>query len=269
MPRKVGPIQNETSLTLLDPYERKARLTPGLLAFAPIAFAIATLGFKKFPAVAIAVGVLSAAGGGYALSVIVGNFGRRAQTRLWSTWGGAPTTRLLRNRDTTVSAVQKDVWRKPIEVVTGVALLSATAEAKDPTLADDTIRAAVDQMRLLGQDARFPLVKTENIQYGYERNLYGFRWIGRAISIACIAVLVLTVLTTMPSSHAFSHGALISGAAIDAILLLAWVLVPSSSRTKEAGERYAQQLFQAVVSLSRQTGSADGAAAGPSGSTAP
>ena len=39
-------------MALLDAYERKARLTPGLLAFAPVAFAVTTLGFKKFPAVA-------------------------------------------------------------------------------------------------------------------------------------------------------------------------------------------------------------------------
>ncbi len=62
-------------MALLDAYERKARLTPGLLAFAPVAFAIATLGFKKFPAIAIAVGVLSAAGGAYALAILVAHLG--------------------------------------------------------------------------------------------------------------------------------------------------------------------------------------------------
>jgi hypothetical protein len=197
------PYNSELNVALLDAYERKARLTPGLLAFAPIAFAVATLGFKKFPAVAIGVGVLSAAGGGYALSVIVGNFGRRVQTQLWNTWGGAPTTRLLRTRDTTVSAVQRDVWRRAIEAITGVVLLSAADEINDTTLADDTIRTAVDQTRLLGQDARFLLVKTENIQYGFERNLYGFRWIGRTISIACTAVVVLVLLTTKSFGQTF------------------------------------------------------------------
>jgi hypothetical protein len=251
-------------MALLDAYERKARLTPGLLAFAPIAFAVATLGFKKYPAIAIAVGVLSAAGGGYALSVIVGNFGRRAQTQLWNAWDGAPTTRLLRTRDTTVSAVQRDVWRRAVEAITDVALLPAADEINDPMLADDTIKTAVDQIRPLGQDARFPLVKAENVQYGFERNLYGFRWVGRIISIACAATLALVLLTTRSSYQALSHGALISGVAIDAALFLTWVFVPSANRTRAAGERYAHQLFQAAVNVSRQIGASGSADTGPS-----
>jgi hypothetical protein len=168
-------------MSLLDAYERKARLTPGLLAVAPVAFMIVTLGFKKFPAVAVAVAVLSATGGGYALSVLVAHLGRRAQVHLWDSWDGPPTIRFLRTRYEAANPVQREVWRRAIEMTTGVALLTPDAEAADPTLADNTIRTAVDQMRRLGQDPAFPLVAAENTQYGFERNLYGFRWVSRVI----------------------------------------------------------------------------------------
>jgi hypothetical protein len=252
------------AVALLDAYERKARLTPGLLAFAPIAFAVTTLGFKKFPAVAIAVGVLSAAGGTYALSTLVAHFGRKAQEHLWNIWNGPPTTRFLRTREESANPVQRDVWRQAIEAATGVRLLSPREEAADPDSADNTIRAAVDQMRLLGQDPRFPLVAAENTQYGYERNLYGFRWVGRAISLACTAALALVLVA---NAQAFSSGALIAGATIDFLFLLAWIFIPSADRVKTAGERYAQQLFQAVVSLNKPTASSGGAP-GSSGSPA-
>jgi hypothetical protein len=104
----------------------------------------------------------------------------------------------------------------------------------------------------LGQDARFPLIKAENIQYGFERNLYGFRWVGRLISLACTIALTLVLLLTKSANQNFSHGALISGVAIDALFVLAWLFIPSANRAKAAGERYAQQLLQAVVSVSRQ-----------------
>jgi hypothetical protein len=171
-----------------------------------------------------------------------------------------PTTRFLRTRDETTNPIQRDVWRRAIEAATGVTLLSPSEEAANPATADNTIGAAVDQMRLLGQDPRFPLVTAENIQYGFERNLYGFRWVGRAISLVCTAALALVLLI---SAQTFSSGALIAGAAIDLLFLLAWLLIPSADRVKAAGERYAHQLFQAVVNLSRQTADSGDAADSP------
>lgn len=240
-------------MAFLDTYERKARLTPGLLAFAPVAFVLATLGYKRFPAVAIALGVLLAAGGSYALSLFVAHVGRRAQNQLWFKWGGSPTTKFLRTREVTTNPIQRDAWRMAIERGTGVTLLSVASEAANPTDADNTIQVAVDQMRSLGQDARFPLIKAENIQYGFERNLFGFRWIGRLISLTCVAILVGVVIANR-SGHpkTFSDGALVSGAIIDLLFLLAWLLIPSADRAKGAAERYGRQLLQAVVTLGRQ-----------------
>ena len=41
------PLGKEgTIVSVLDTYERKARLTPGLFGIAPVAFAIATLGLE-------------------------------------------------------------------------------------------------------------------------------------------------------------------------------------------------------------------------------
>jgi hypothetical protein len=256
-------------MSLLDAYERKARLTPGLLAVAPVAFMIVTLGFKKFPAVAVAVAVLSATGGGYALSVLVAHLGRRAQVHLWDSWDGPPTIRFLRTRYEAANPVQREVWRRAIEMTTGVALLTPDAEAADPTLADNTIRTAVDQMRRLGQDPAFPLVAAENTQYGFERNLYGFRWVGRVISATCTAVLVLIgLLASQSASQAFSFQAIIAGAFIDCLFFVGWIAIPSVKRTKGAADRYAEQFLQAVVAVSRLPGR-PGAGANPPTGAAP
>ncbi len=73
-------------MALLGAYDRKARLIPGLLGIAPLAISVATLGVKQFPAVTLVLAALSAAGGGYLLSVLDARTGRRAQDRLWQTW---------------------------------------------------------------------------------------------------------------------------------------------------------------------------------------
>jgi hypothetical protein len=248
-------------MALLDAYERKARLTPGLIAFAPVAFLIATLGLKRYPSVAVGVAVLSAAGGTYALSVLVASFGRRAQVHLWRAWQGPPTTRFLRTREAVENPIQRNAWREAVEKVTGITLLSASQESLDQTAADNTIVTAVGQIKRLGQDARFPLVKEENIQYGFERNLFGFRWMGRLISLACVTALA-AVLFLSESGSGFSKSALVSGIIVDAIFFIVWILVPSTRRTREAGERYAQQLFQAVVSISHGVGDQGGTNSG-------
>ncbi len=242
-------------MALLDAYERKARLTPGLLAFAPVAFVVATLGLKRFPAISIVGAVVSAAGGGYVLSVLVGHFGRKAQDKLWASWGGAPTTRVLRTRETSSNPIQRDAWRSAIEVVTGVALLSSRREAANPTAADNAIETAVGQVRYIGQDGRFPLVGAENAQYGLERNLYGFRWCGRLIAAICMLGLVaILVVATSSSVRGLSPSALLAGAIIDGLFLLGWLFIPSAARAQAAGNRYANQLLQAVVNLSRSGG---------------
>jgi hypothetical protein len=135
-----------------------------------------------------------------------------------------------------------------------VALLSPRREAANPEAADAAIEAAVDQVRHLGQDARFPMVASENAQYGFERNMYGFRWIGRSISLLCTVGLLATwLLVRSQRRPPFSQGALVTGFMIDALFFLGWLALPSAKRAEAAGHRYANQLFQAIVNLNRST----------------
>lgn len=230
-------------MALLSTYDRKARLIPGLLGVAPVTVTIATLGLKQFPAVAAVLAFASVAGGGYLLAVLVANFGRRAQAGLWDAWGGRPTTQLLRTRQESDNPTQRDIWRKALTRHTGVRLLSPAKEAADPAAADHAIEAAINQVLHYGQDSRFPVLLSENAQYGLERNLYGFRWVGRLIAGLCIAGLAAAMIWTQWAPRA----AEVSGMVIVGLLLLVWLLTPSASRTKDAGFRYATQLMRTVI----------------------
>jgi hypothetical protein len=241
-----------------DEYNRKARLTPGLLAVVPIAFLVVTLGWKKYPAVALATGIIGGAGAAYLLAILVRHMGRRVEPRLWASWGGPPTTALLRTRTATDNEVRRDSWRAAVEAITGVSLLSATQERDDPAKADETIEAAVSQVLHLGQDANYPIVRAENIQYGFERNFYGLRWVGRAVATACVAVLAASIAfgPVKLGGEAVSTGAVVAGVVIDALFCVAWFTLPSENRAKLAAERYAKQLLQAVVAESKKLGRA-------------
>jgi hypothetical protein len=230
-------------MSLLGPYERKARLVPGVLAVAPCVAAIVTLGLKQYPAATAVAAFVGGAGGSYLLSVVVGRYGRTAERSLLTKWGGWPTTIALRTRGTTGNAVQRDAWRAALTRMTGVQLLSDADELRDPARADEVIEAAVGQVKFLGHASGREIVASENAQYGFERNVYGFRWVARSISFA--AALVLVASLWFP--HSISRSSVVVGLVIDVGFLLFWSIVPSPMRVREAGDRYAAQLFNAVV----------------------
>lgn len=228
---------------LLDAYDRRARLTPGLLALAPLAIVIATLGWKQYPAVAAVTAVLVAAGAPYLLIVRVAAVGRKAQDRFWRSWDGRPTTHLLRLRTPADNPTQRDLWRNALEAETGVSLPSADAERADPTAADQHLEAVTDQVLYFGhQPDSHPVVAQELAQYGLERNLFGFRWVGRAICLGSVALLGAALWFPEQVSRPTTIGGLV----VDSLFLAGWWLIPSERRTKQAGFRYARQLLLAV-----------------------
>jgi len=239
-----------------DKYEMRARAFPGLLACAPVAVLAATFGWKRFPAIAVVSGLVVAAGGTYLMTLLVRHLGRKVQPDLWTRWGGPPTTRLLRAHRTEGNPVKRDTWRSAVEKATEIKLLTSEKEAENPSLADQTIETAVSQLTRLGQSTDYPLVKEENINYGFERNFYGLRWIARLISFVCcvVIVLALAVGSVRFGGQNVSAAALAAGLIIDGLFLVGWLVLPSISRAKDAADRYAAQLLDATVAESRKSG---------------
>lgn len=242
----------------LDAYERRCRLAPGMLALIPLAVLITALGVRSAPVVSGALSLLSLAGGPVLLASFVRGRGHAAQDRLWRDWGGSATTRSLRLRDPAPNAVRRDAWRRAVESVTKVRLLSRSEEAADPSQADATIEVAVDQLRERTRTETFPLVAAENRNYGFERNFYGMRATARTIALFS-GILIGTVISARNLSgiHPVAPTAYLLGLAIDAVVLVGWLALPSERRTRATAEKYAHQLFQAAVTLSNTTESAD------------
>lgn len=230
-------------MIILDAYERRARLTPGLLALAPISIVIITLGLGNYPVVASLAGLLVAIGGPFLLATIVGSFGRSAQDSLYDKWQGAPVTDLVRTRSSGTSVAQRDLWRAKLSSTTGVELLDPAGEQLRPAEADERIQAAIGQVLHLGHGGPdgLKMVASENAQYGFERNLYGFRWVGRVVSACCLIALGVVV-----AIERIAIGGVIAAVVLVVLFLLVWVFLPSEDRVKKAGIRYGTQLFNAI-----------------------
>jgi hypothetical protein len=251
----------------LDKYERYARVAPGLFAVLPVVITMTALGYRQVPVVSVAVSLLSLAGGPVLLADTVRQFGQRAQDKLWCTWDGAPTTLALRLRESSSNTVQRDMWRSAIEKVTGVTLVSRVVETKNPRKADEAIEAAVARLRELTRgEQKFTLLQAENRSYGFQRNFYGIRWLGRLI--AFLGMLVIAGFMTwglLHNQHASVPTADVLGLLLNGTILVAWFALPSAKRVRVAGDKYAHQLLHAAVSLadgSATAGTAKNADAG-------
>jgi len=240
----------------LDEYERRARLVPGLLALLPIVIVLVVLGFRIDPASSM-VPVVSLAGGPLVLAEIVRHKGKKAQENLWNSWGGAPTTLKLRLTEKGQNPLQRDAWRKALFSVTGIDLASSRSERANIGKADHAIELAVGQIRELTRDkSKFPLVWVENRGYGFQRNLYGIRWVGRFISLAAILGLAayMAWLASITDEPVFTK-VNISALAMNAVCLVSWLVLPSAQRVRQAADSYAYQLLQAAVALKNEVGS--------------
>lgn len=235
----------------LDRYEWQARLVPGLLALLPVAITIAALGLRHAPVVSVILSLVSLAGGAVLLADVVRGLGLQTQELLWASWGGAPTTIALRLREATPNSVQRDIWRAAVQKVSGIQLSSARSESTNPDRADQSIRAAVARIREMTRDQqRFYMVQVENRGYGYQRNFYAVRVIGRIAAFLGLLVILGFILWPLISGkHPDLQTAYILGITADILIALGWFLLPSSRHVRRAGDKYAQQLLEAAVTL--------------------
>ncbi|MDX3712274.1 hypothetical protein [Streptomyces europaeiscabiei] len=243
----------------LDEYERRARLVPGLLAIFPVAILLSVLSLRQLPTASYAMGAVVLIGTPVVVADIVRQQGRKVEETLWAGWGGPPTTAWLRLREPSGNEVQRDLWRKAVAEVSRVELLGLRAERANPSRADQAIAAAVGQVRDRTRDnEKFKLLFNENRNYGFARNLYGVRWIGRGISLGGVLVVGAHMAWLSLGRHQDGITAEnLFGVALCFAFFIYWCLWPSPGRVQEAANKYAQQLLQAAVTLKADAAAAE------------
>lgn len=236
---------------LLDPYDVRARLFPGLLVLLPAILHLALLHGSKSPMVVGLSSVLLASGGPYLLSSFVRTWGQRAQGRLFRRWGAQPSTILLRHRDLTIPAPTKQRYRDLAAARLGVTMPSAEEEQKDPAGADLAYAAAADALRPQTNDRKaFPFVFKELVAYGFNRNAHGSRWVGFGVAvITIIATLWHAGVLSLQAPH-WRTPALDNAHVVVLVLALAMAVLWCAHFTGEtvrlAGVSYAKRLWEAL-----------------------
>jgi hypothetical protein len=222
-------------------YAMKAQLGPAALAAVPAV----VLGFGALSSIegagSIAAFVLATV-----LVVVCGvvrGFGRRLEPALWESWGGPPTTRLLRWSDAS-SPVAMERRHTLLSVVLGESLPSPDEETLDPAGADAHYAVAVSALRQRTRNGpAFRLVAQQNAEYGLRRNCLGLRFVALAVAAAVLVVSAVLLALQGGTWH------FVLAAVVSILALLAWGFLVTPDWVRTAADLYAQRLMEAIESL--------------------
>lgn len=175
---------------LFDTYSLHARVKPAFIVAFPVVIAVFTF-FEP-----------SRSWGGLATTFIttfgiisfaanqISTRGNILQDKLFSKWGGAPTTIILRHSDARLDKHTKERYKEKLEhLICNFKPVSQALETQDMSLADEMYRTAAVFMKEQTRDTKkHPLVFKENISYGFSRNVRSFKWLGFTVSFSTATI---------------------------------------------------------------------------------
>src|SRR5690349_17316531 len=102
---------------MIDEYSIKARIYPMLIVLSPAAviFTEYLLHLEKIWGILTSLGITAMLS--YLLSQLGRDAGKRKEKDLWNSWGGAPTTQVLRYTDDVIDKITKKRYHKYLDEV--------------------------------------------------------------------------------------------------------------------------------------------------------
>lgn len=231
-----------------DPYERRARLAPALLTMVPLAVALSALPTGELTWLKPLIGVISAMGGTLLLAAIARSAGRGVQQDLFP--DGLPTVVRLRHRAPGATKAEVAKLHGDVTKATGIALPSSSDEDADPAEADGVYRTACAELiRLTRDQSRFEHLAKENVNYGFMRNLYGLRSIGKVLAAGGAAAGVGLLIVGIANDDGLDIGLAIATIIVSAISMFVFFVWLRPERVEVPATSYADRLFEAASTL--------------------
>lgn len=236
-------------LDVSNPYVRRARLQPAMIVALPLA--LATLAWSPTGVVGWSIlwSLFVWSGGTALMAQIARDRGKRKEPELFRSWGGKPTTLLLRHRDAGKKIVLQRRHQKLQLLVSDVRIPTAEEECTDPDKADDIYDACTAfLLEKTRNSEEFPLVFEEICNYGFRRNLWGMKPLGIATSFMGLAAIATLFIVNYRGRIMPAPIAQVC-AAINLVLLVGWLVWFTPAWVRIPAEAYAERLLAACETL--------------------
>ncbi len=231
---------------IADPYERKARIYPGLICLFPLLITVFVAYPKIFHlwsslvALSVSFGLLQF------LAHLARDRGKRMEKNLFQEWDGMPSVRFFRFRDQTIPNPIKQRYHSLLSQKTGINAPMSDFESNKPTEADEIYLSWSDYLRGKTRSVnKYPLVFKENVNYGFRRNLYGLRNLCLLVSIVCLLLIIAKIYQLYQASPSIG-ATIISTAMIIAVYLLIFLFIVNKNWVKMTADAYARQLLESL-----------------------
>jgi hypothetical protein len=235
-----------------DSYSRKARLMPVLLVVFPIGLSIVAWFSGELSGWGTLIGLFTPFGLTPFLAQAGRDLGKRKEKLLFKMWGGKPTTAMLRHRDYTLNALTKARYHAKLQaLLPDLAIPRAEQESADmdhaDTVYDSCTNYLIERTRK-GEENH--LILTENINYGYRRNLWAMKPAGLTLAVIGVLCCALKILSSARAGELSVVA--FAAAAVSAALTVCWVIRINPSWVHTAGQEYARRLLERCESLPEQ-----------------
>ncbi len=235
----------------LDSYSLKARYYPTVVVISPLCLLILSVSVGCWDLVqSLGVAAVSTLGLAFVMDQVGRDQGKKKENGLFRQWGGKPTTRILRHRD---SCLDRPTLRRYHErlgrLVKGVRMPTAGEEAEDAAAADSIYESCASFLRERTRDKKaFRLIFQENANYGFRRNLWGMKPAG--VFLAAVAPIVCSGISAWYLVNQMQEWWVAAiCAVISTVLLVLWVVRFKPSWVRTPADEYARQLVSACDAL--------------------
>jgi len=236
-------------MNLPDAYVLRARVAPVIIITLPFIVAL----FTSLTTGTEWLTIATAGGVGLAILTFVAQLGRergkKIEALLFEEWGGAPTTVMLRHRDSQMDVTTKErLHSRLCAKVENLVLPNAEEERIDHKKADKLYESAVYWLRSNTKDnGEFNRLHEENISYGFRRNLLGLKPLGLGLAIFFIGLnfWIYRPATMEQASIYITQSSILAAIALTGFL----VFLVRKSWVKSAADSYAFALFNAMDSI--------------------
>ena len=175
----------------MDRYNLTARIYPMIIFALPLGvfLIVGIWDFQEYYHYGVPIGLLGV------FAYLAANLGRDAgkgkEPKLWTRWGGAPTTELFRWRNNTQDRITKTRNHNKMEQLCPAGYqVDEEFESNNESVADEVYKAWTKFIIGKTRDvSKYPLIFRENMSYGFRRNLWGLK------PFAILLILLLSCAT--------------------------------------------------------------------------